>query len=156
MKNTKIVLLIIFVILILAGFVYFALFKKQPSKEQSQTANENTSAENLKGLGSQVNGEGGVSVEVTPIDFSFSTPVKLKVDFTTHQGNLDFDMTKISYLLDDKNNKYIPSSWEGGSGGHHISGALSFSEPIKDTKTIKFVIENVSNVEKREFLWEIK
>ncbi len=144
MKNTKIVLLIIVIILILAGFFYFTLFKKQPS------------AENSTGLAPQVKDEGGVSIEVAPIDFSFSTPVKLKVDFTTHQGNLDFDITKISYLLDDKNNKYIPVSWEGGSGGHHLSGALSFSEPIKDTKTIKFVIENVYNVEKREFLWEIK
>jgi len=144
MKNTKIVLLIIFVILILAGFVYFALFKKQ------------LSVENLTDLGPQVNDEGGVSAEVTPIDFSFSTPVKLKIDFTTHQGNLDFDMTKISYLLDDKNNKYIPASWDGGSGGHHLSGTLSFSEPIKDTKTIKFTIENVYNVEKREFFWQVK
>ena len=70
--------------------------------------------------------------------------------------DLDFDLTKISYLLDDKNNKYVPASWDGGSGGHHLSGTLYFSEPIKAAKTIKFVIENVYNVEKRAFIWEIK
>ena len=65
-------------------------------------------------------------------------------------------MTKISYLLDDKNNKYTPASWDGGSGGHHLEGTLYFSEPIGNAKIMKFVIESVYNIEKREFFWEIK
>ena len=107
-------------------------------------------------LSSKVNEGEGLSIEVEPVDFSHSEPVKLRNGFTTHQGDLNFDMTKVSYLLDDKNNKYVPSSLDGGSGGHHLSGALYFSEPIGNSKTMKFIIENVYNIEKREFLWEIK
>ena len=146
MKNIKIILLII-VILFFAGFGYFVLLKNKPFQGQLQP---------LIILGPQVNDEGGVSIEVTPIDFSLSKPVQLKITFNTHQGNLDFDLTKISYLLDDKNNKYIPVSWEGGSGGHHLSGVLVFPAINKDAKTMKFVIENVYNAEKREFFWEIE
>ena len=141
MKNIIIILLII-AILFLAGFLAFLLLKNkaQPSITLSSKVNE---------------GE-GLSIEVEPVDFSPSEPVKLRIGFTTHQGDLNFDMTKVSYLLDDKNNKYVPSSWDGGSGGHHLSGALYFSEPIGNSKTMKFIIENVYNIEKREFLWEIK
>ena len=146
MKEVKAILLII-VVLLLAGLGYFVLLKNKPLQEQVQPPTI---------LEPRVNDEGGLSIEATPVDFSFSTPVKLKIDFTTHQGDLKFDLTKISYLLDDKNNKYVPASWDGGSGGHHLSGTLYFSEPIKDAKTIKFVIENVYNVEKRAFIWEIK
>ncbi len=140
MKNIKIILLII-IVLFLAGIGYFAF--------------NNGSNQPAASLEPQVKDEGGVSIEVAPMDFSFSKPVKLKISFTTHQGNLDFDMTKISYLIDDKNNKYIPNSWDGGTGGHHLSGTLYFSEPVKNTKTMKLVIENVYGVEKREFFWEI-
>lgn len=146
MKNIKAILLII-AVLLLAGLGYFALLKNRTPQEQVQPSTT---------LEPRVNNEGGVSVEATPVDFSFLTPVKLKIAFTTHQGDLDFDLTKISYLLDDKNNKYTPASWDGGSGGHHLSGTLSFSGVIKGAKTIKFVIENVYNIEKREFIWEIK
>ena len=141
MKNVIIIILVA-AILLLSGFLFFTLSK---NKTQPSIA-----------LGLKVNEGGGLSIEAVPIDFSASKPVKLQIDFTTHQGDLNFDLTKISYLLDDKNNKYVPVSWDGGNGGHHLSGALLFSKPIRDTKTMIFIIENVYNVEKREFIWEIE
>lgn len=141
-NKSVIIIILVIAVLASAGFAYFALQKNKIKPPIT--------------LGSKTNEGGGLSVEVEPINFSFSNPVKLKIAFTTHQGDLNFDLTKISYLLDDKNNKYFPERWDGGSGGHHLEGTLYFLGPIKETKTIKFVIENVYSVEKREFFWQIK
>lgn len=141
MKSVIIIILVV-AVLVFAGFAYFTL---QKNKIQPSIT-----------LSSRVNEGGGLSIEVTPIDFSLLKPVKLQISFTTHQGNLDFDLTKISYMTDDKGKKYFPERWEGGSGGHHLAGTLYFSSPINDTKTMEFTIENIYNVEKREFLWQIK
>ena len=150
MKNIKIILLII-IVLLLASIGYFVL-----QNNFFQSANNNSSNQPAASLEPQVKDEARVSVEVAPINFSLGKPFQFKVSFTTHEGNLDFDMTKISYLIDDKNNKYIPNSWDGGSGGHHLSGTLSFPALAQGSKTMKLIIENVYNVEKREFFWEIK
>lgn len=149
MKNIKIILLII-VILLLAGLGYFVLIKNKTSQEEVQPS------KTLSLLLPEMNEGGGLSITVTPIDFSFEKPVQFKIAFETHQGDLNFDLTKISYLLDDKNNKYIPVSWEGGTGGHHLSGTLVFPEIPNNTKQIKLFIKNVYDIESRQFLWNLK
>lgn len=74
----------------------------------------------------------------------------------THQGSLDFDLTKISHLEDHKGNMYQPLSWGGSSpGGHHRSGTLSFPRLTEKTKFIKLIIKNVYNVPERVFKWKL-
>ncbi len=107
-------------------------------------------------LPAKINDENFVSIEIKPIDFSSNKPIKFDVSMDTHQGSLDFDLTKISLLEDDKGNIYKPLSWEGPSpGGHHRSGRLSFPGLSEKTKFIKLIIKNVYDVPERVFKWEL-
>ncbi len=107
-------------------------------------------------LSTKINSENFVSIEIKPIDFSFNKPIKFDVSMNTHQGSLDSDLTKISFLEDDKGNIYQPLSWEGSPpGGHHRSGTLSFPRLSEKTKFIKLIIKNVYDVPERVFKWEL-
>jgi hypothetical protein len=69
---------------------------------------------------------------------------------------LDFDVSKISVLEDDKGNEYAPISWEGSApGGHHRSGTLTFPELNGETTYIKLIIKDVYGVPERVFIWEL-
>ncbi len=107
-------------------------------------------------LSTKINSENFVSIEIKPIDFSFNKPLKFDVSMNTHQGSLDSDLTKISFLEDDKGNIYQPLSWEGSPpGGHHRSGTLSFPRLSEKTRFIKLIIKNVYNVPERVFKWKL-
>ena len=106
-------------------------------------------------LSAKINSENFVSIEIKPTDLSFSKPIKFDVSMNTHQGSLDFDLTKISHLEDDKGNIYKPLGWEGSPpGGHHRSGTLAFPGLSGKNKFIKLIIKNVNNVPERVFKWE--
>jgi len=82
--------------------------------------------------------------------------MKFDVSMNTHQGSLDLDLTKISFLEDDKGNMYQPLSWEGSPpGGHHRSGTLGFPRLREKTKFIKLIIKSVYDVPERVFKWEL-
>lgn len=103
----------------------------------------------------KTNSENGLSVKATPIDFSWKKPVQIEIKFTTHQGDLNFDLTKNAVLINDKNQQYLPLSWSGGNGGHHLSGILVFPAISKETKNIKLIINNVYNTKERIFEWNL-
>ncbi|MCP6718161.1 MAG: hypothetical protein KJI70_01260 [Patescibacteria group bacterium] len=105
-------------------------------------------------LSNQTNNQNEVSFSVTPLDFNFDNPVSFEVEINTHSVSLEFDMTEISILEDDKGNKFQPLKWEGSpSGGHHRSGILFFPALDSQTKEIKLTIEDFS---KRIFSWKLK
>lgn len=105
-------------------------------------------------LSAKINSENSVSIEAKLNDFSFNKPIKFDVSISTHQVSLDFDLTEISYLEDDKGIIYHPLSWEGSPpGGHHRSGTLSFPKLSEKTKFIKLIIKDVNNVSERVFRW---
>lgn len=107
-------------------------------------------------LPAKLNDENSVSIEVEPIDFSFSRPAQFDISLTTHQGSLDFDLAQVSVLEDDKGNVYQPLNWEGSPpGGHHRNGTLSFPRLSEKTEYIKLTIRNVDGVPERVFRWEL-
>lgn len=114
-----------------------------------------TDSESTQFLLSRINDGGGLSIEVKPIDFSFDTQAKFEITLDTHQGDLDFDLTEKAVLIDGKNNQYLPLEWQGGKGGHHISGVLVFPV-VKTAEKIKLIINDVYNVKEREFLWNLR
>lgn len=133
------------------GFVG-VLNKAGFSKDGSSGAKLNG---NIISLSVKSNEGGGLSIEVTPVDFSFGKEVNFKIGFNTHQGDLDFDLTKLSVLRDDKNNEYLPISWEGGSSGHHIEGNILFPALKDGSKELKLVIKDIYGVKEREFFWQL-
>lgn len=108
-------------------------------------------------LPAKINNENFVAIEVKPIKFSYNkTDVKFDIIIDTHQGSLDFDLTKISVLEDDKGNFYNPLGWEGSPpGDHHRSGILSFPKLSERTKFIKLTLKNVYDVPERVFEWSL-
>lgn len=143
MTNKKIIL---FAILAVAGIAiaYFLLPKNNENKIQTASPQQTTE-----------NKEAGVSVEVTPIDFAPAEPIKFQIAFTTHQGDLNFGLTKQAILYDGQNRQYLPISWDGGSGGHHLEGILIFPALTEETKNIKLIIKGVYDVPERIFEWNL-
>jgi len=124
--------------------------------ESNQSANQILSKENQTiSLPAKIDDQAGLSIKVSSLDFSFDKPARFKIILNTHQGDLDFDLREQSILVDDQGREYKPIEWQGGRGGHHLSGALIFPI-IKETSSLRFIISNVYDIEKREFLWELK
>lgn len=153
MKNSKIIFIIIIVGLVIALAYFFVIkgFGKNNGQSYSASALTDTNGINLS---SQTNNEGGVSVEVRPVDFQPGGQTKFEISFDTHQGDLDFDLTKISVLTDDQGNQYLPLEWQGGQGGHHLSGTLIFSAISGNVKQIKLILGDIYGVKEREFSWK--
>lgn len=138
-KTVRNLALAIFVPLLLISFVWI---KNTDTKEEIL-------------LLPKADAQGGVSIEVEPLDFSFNKPVRFKISFDTHSGDLDFDLTKQALLIDDRNNQYLPLEWQGGRGGHHLSGTLIFSSLSANVKTLKLKIFDIYGIKEREFFWEL-
>jgi len=109
----------------------------------------------INDLSEKINNEAGVSISAKPVDLNFNEQVKFYIALNTHQGSLDFDLTKISELKDSNGNTYLPISWEGSPpGGHHRSGTLTFPK-IEKTSQIQLIIRNVYGIPERDFMWSI-
>ena len=104
----------------------------------------------------KTNDANGLSIAVTPIEFSIDSPVKFSLSLNTHQGSQDYDMTKVSFLEDGNGNIYDAVSWDGTPpGGHHRNGILTFPQLEGDTDQIKLIIKDVYDTPERVFIWEL-
>ncbi len=133
-------------IIILAVFGFLAIKNKSISKETPVSGSDTIS------LQPQINDEGGVSIEANPVNFDINNP-RFQISFTTHQGDLDFNLTDIATLIVDGEKEYLPVQWDGGRGGHHLSGILSFPALSKNIKNMKLVVKDVYGIAAREFFW---
>ncbi|MBI4037036.1 hypothetical protein HY385_01290 [Candidatus Daviesbacteria bacterium] len=138
MKN-KLWIVPIFVVVILVLVVM--LGNRKNNLSSTSTFSTKTSDENA------------VVVEVTPKVLSDNQPASFQMAFDTHSVPLEFDLLKVSKLTDDQGNIYQPVSWSGGSGGHHLSGILTFPK-IGNVKSIELIVTGVAGVD-RIFKWEI-
>ncbi|MEK7142800.1 MAG: hypothetical protein AAB785_01190 [Patescibacteria group bacterium] len=74
------------------------------------------------------------------------------VSFTTHEGDLNFDLVKASTLEVD--GEILPTkSWDGGSGGHHLNGTLTFPRIEKQPSKMILRMINIAGAN-RTFTWE--
>lgn len=107
-------------------------------------------------LEARVNEENGVSIEVKPLDFMYGKPLKFSIAINTHQGRLDFDLTRVSFLVDDNGKTYVPRMWEGSpSGGHHRNGVLYFDKLDGEPREIILIVRDVYSIPERVFRWQI-
>ena len=136
---------LVFAIIILA-LVFFFYYSN------TNSASSNNRSINLM---LQTNQENGVTIDVTPGKISSGQPLTFEIRLTTHQGDLDYDLTKIAELRDSSGKTYLPLAWEGSPpGGHHRSGTLSFP-PVERTDKITLVINGVYDVPERLFAWQL-
>lgn len=138
-----IVLVFAIIIIALVFFFYYSSVGNTSSDDRSTS------------LMPQTNNEKDVTIDVTPGKISFGQPLTFEIRLTTHQGALDYDLTKIAELRDSSGKIYLPIAWEGSPpGGHHRSGVLSFP-PVGKTNEITLAIKGVYGVPERLFAWQL-
>lgn len=101
----------------------------------------------------QVSEQGDVVLKVNPLSLQAGSEAEFKLNMDTHSVELDYDLIKQSSLVDDQGRILKPISWNGGSGGHHLSGELIFPDPGK-VKTLELRILGLDGID-RKFKWEI-
>lgn len=100
----------------------------------------------------QTDSQAEVTVEVAPKSLGVGKEVVFEVSLNTHSVALDQDFSKTSKLVDDLGNQYQVFSWSGGSGGHHLSGDLTFPKISGQAKSVELTISGIGGVE-RVFRW---
>lgn len=130
---------IIFILVLLTTITIVRFGKPSSSPKQTQTT-----------FSAQTDTQANVTVVVTPVQLSRGAPTVFTVNFDTHSVNLDFDVSKIATLKDDKGNVYNNPTWQGSPpGGHHRSGTLTFNEVFhRETKSVTLTLSNST------FTWE--
>ena len=81
------------------------------------------------------------------------------LDFTvalnTHSVDLNYDYQAIASLSNDAGEKVQATKWDGPtSGGHHVSGTLSFPA-LKRGQTLTLTLRGIANVPERIFTWKV-
>lgn len=133
-------------VLIIAASFYYA----------SANINNAVTTNSALDLPEKTNNENAVTITAKPVNFGLNAPVKFDISLTTHQGSLDYDLTKISVLKDAEGNTYEPVSWDGSPpGGHHRSGTLTFPALNAKTGSMKLIIKGVYEIPERVFEWEL-
>ncbi len=97
--------------------------------------------------GQKENSEAGVTITAVYLG---NNAFDVKLD--THSGSLDYEMAKISYIRDSKENIIKPESWDGGIGGHHFEGTLKFPK-FDDSAGFELVIQDVAEIKERVLKW---
>lgn len=145
-RNITIILSVLIFVLVLAGTVAWGMGERPGSLGKPKI---------LKSLPAKTNKQAGVTIKLKPGKITRDKDIKFNVSVDTHSGSLDFDLTKISVLVDDEGNKYRPIKWEGDPpGGHHRSGTLTFPALKTEGRRVKVIIKNVYGVKERVFIWE--
>ncbi len=118
-------------------------------------------APDAEGDMSRTDTQGMVSVDVTPINLTDpGDSLDFEVSLNTHSVNLNMDVASLASLNTDNGNTVKGIAWDGGSGGHHVSGKLSFpaiigGKSILDgATTLTLTIKNIDAPE-RVFTWSL-
>lgn len=93
----------------------------------------------------RTDGQGNVTVEVTPLNLSDSTDavtLDFDVSLNTHSVDLSMDLAPLTTLTTDTGVSEQATKWEATPGGHHVSGKLIFAA----TKDGKGVLEGASKL----------
>src|SRR3989344_4307477 len=146
-------------ILIAAAFIvgFFIFYQNRLAEQKTPVANQiNQQTSAKQNWESKTDNRSAVFVTVTPIDISpQSKEWKFDVAMDTHSVELDQDMIKSAFLVDDRGEQYEPINWEGPAGGHHREGVLIFNQITPTSKSVELRISGIGDVV-RSFTWQLK
>ncbi len=157
MKRYSVIAFVMLLGLILAACSSPASSTPVPVSSSSSSA----ASTNVVAAGSdltQVNDEAMVTVEVTPLNLNdpAATTLDFKVGLNTHSVNLNYDFKSIATLSDDAGEKIPATKWDGpSSGGHHVSGTLSFLLPKNRGQSLTLTLRGIADVPERTFTWKV-
>ena len=106
--------------------------------------------------------QGAVVVAVTQINLNGpGETLDFEVALNTHSVDLGMDLAQNAFLTTDSGLTVSAVKWDAPSGGHHVSGTLSFPANLDDQVVLEgagqvtLTIRNVDAPE-RVFIWEIR
>ena len=134
------------------------IYSSKRASQQYQANSLETSQLTGLGYGTRERSEENVTVSVTPQTLTGNAKPSFYIEFETHSVELDFDVSAITTLVDDRENSFGQATWEGSPpGGHHRKGTLSFANNLsKSTKNVTLTFKDISNVPARIFTWKVK
>ncbi len=146
LKTILKIAIVLGILIVIISFLGTALLASNPQTQNTAKQLQTISLE-----------ENSVTFDVTPLQLEFGKETIFDIKINTHTTDLNFDLTSITILEDDKNKKYLPTSWEGSApGGHHRSGKLYFDKLQTQTKSVTLTIKNAANVAERIFTWQLE
>jgi len=107
-------------------------------------------------LATRTSDSNGVRIVIKPISVA-GAAWEFEVTLDTHTKPLTEDLTKTTVLLDDKQQRYTPTAWQGDPpGNHHRKGVLRFPAPAGEAKSFALQMDDVGGPGKRVFQWNTK
>jgi len=106
--------------------------------------------------------QGAVSVEVLPLNLGgLGQTLDFRVAMNTHSVELDMNLAEQATLSTDTGLTISPVRWDAPSGGHHVSGTLSFPAEVDGAVVMDGVTEltlTLRNIDvpERVFVWALK
>lgn len=155
MKKSNLIITIL--VIAAAGFFLWALLRSgNQSSAPTNVGEQGNTVATTTAFEARTNSEGGVEVEVQPLDLTSSEWI-FSVGFNTHSGSLDEDLLKSVTLSDDRGDTIAPLRWEGPPpGGHHRNGTLIFPQIAPRPSSITIAIRGIGGVADRKFVWQLK
>ena len=105
--------------------------------------------------------QGMVEIAVQPTNLSKpGETLDFEISMNTHSVDLSMDLTTLATLTTDTGKTVQPLKWDAPSGGHHVSGKLSFPAKVNGSalldgaKRLTLTIKDVDAPE-RTFVWEL-
>jgi len=147
---SKNLIIVILVVLVSMGAVVVARNTRSEKTPEPQPLEQKVQ----KSFSTKSDSQGEVAIEVTPKILEADKEVIFQITLNTHSVELDKDLSKISKLKDDLGNEYVPVSWSGGVGGHHLSGDLIFPKISGQAKSVTLTISGIGESE-RTLQWEL-
>ena len=99
-----------------------------------------------------------VTIEVTPLNLTDQSAATLdfKIVLNTHSVDLKYDYTSLATVSDDAGDKVQAVKWDGpATGGHHVSGILSFPSLKNRGHALTLTLRGIANVPERTFSWKV-
>jgi len=134
------------------------IYSSRNASQQSQANPLKTYQTTSSSYETKERSEENVTISVTPQTLTENAEPSFYIEFETHSVELDFDVSAITTLVDDRENSFGQATWEGSPpGGHHRKGTLSFANNLsKSTKNVTLTFKDISNVPARIFTWKVK
>jgi len=131
------------------GIASLAVFRlttrtQKTADANTQTSNSDQNDSNVS-FESQSTRMGAVDVEITPNKLEPGKIAIFDVAFNTHSVELEYDFTTIMTLTDNNDTTYKTTEWVGGSGGHHLSGAIGFEKLNENIDSLTLKIDGIDN-----------
>lgn len=131
---------------------------EEPASQPAAPAAESAGAWLLE---AQTDEQGAVTVVVKPLNLAApGATLDFEVILDTHSLDLSMDLAELATLTDGNGREVQATLWDAPSGGHHVSGTLSFPVGTADGETLlagssqlTLIVRDVG-VAERLFIWQ--